>query len=100
MLLGLWDALNAYDFDNIKQYKEPLKNSVKFKALISAIENKKREDYPETYNNPGDLEISIDKYIEKIKTPKPSQSTAAPKPKEKKAESKPRNEFGRNKQFL
>lgn len=95
-ILGLWDALNAYDFDNIKQYKEPLMNSVKFKALISAIENKNREDYPETYNNPGDLEISIDRYIEKVKTQNQAQSKADSKPEEKE-ESKPRNEFGRNK---
>lgn len=89
VIIGLWDALNTYDFDTIKRFKEPLKKSAKFTALISAIENDKKakDAYTGTYNNANDFEITIDRYIEKIKSEKKAQQAPTPKPAEKKEES-------------
>lgn len=87
---GLWDALNEYKFDEIKRFKEPLKESTKFTELISAIEkdNKTRVDYGESYNTKeDDLDITIDNYIKKIQSEKQSKPAPTPKPAEKKEDS-------------
>lgn len=87
---GLWDALNTYDFATIRNFKEPLNKSVKFTALISAIENDKKttEDYTGTFCSANDFEITIDKYIGKIQTAKQAKKESTQKPSEKKDKSK------------
>ena len=87
---GLWDALNEYKFDEIKRFKEPLKESIKFTELISAIEkdSKTRVDYGDSYNTKkDDLDITIDNYIKKIQSEKQSKPAPTPKPAEKKEDS-------------
>lgn len=73
---GLWEALNEYKFEEIKRFREPLKESTKFTELISAIEkdSKTRADYGDSYNtNKDDLEITIDNYIKRIQSEKPAK---------------------------
>ena len=62
---GLWDALNNYEFENILQYKEELKESKAFTKLVKAIKANKRS-FNVTYCNEGDTTITISKYIEKL----------------------------------
>lgn len=93
----LWDALNKYDFETVKRFEEPLKKSKKFQKLISAIERdtKTRADYGDTYNEkPDDLEITIDNYIDKIKST--TQTKSAPTTKATGKNEKPKtNNWGR-----
>ena len=89
-IYGLWDALNEYKFEEIKKFREPLKESTKFTELISAIEkdSKTRADYGDSYNtNKDDLEITIDNYIKKIQSAKPAKPAHPKKPDEKKEDS-------------
>lgn len=93
-IVGLWDALNKYDFEIVKRFKDPLKKSTKFSELISAIEQdqKKKEDYGTSFSN--DLDITIDNYIKKIKTVKQSKP-APPTPEPEKKEKPTTNKWGK-----
>lgn len=91
---GLWDDLNEYKFEEIKRFREPLKESTKFTELISAIEkdSKTRADYGDSYNTKkDDLDITIDKYIKKIQSEEQSKPAPTQKPAEKKEDSPSRS---------
>lgn len=86
---GLWDALNTYDFETISRFKEPLKKSVIFTSLISAIENDKKtkDDYTGSFCSANDFEITISRYIDKIKTEKQVKKAPTQKSSDKKEDS-------------
>lgn len=62
---GLWDALNHYEWDNILQYEEDLRNSKNFEKLVRAIGTNEKS-FNGTYCNEGDTEITISTYIGKL----------------------------------
>lgn len=71
-LKGLWDAMNTYDFKKIRNYKifgESVVLCLDSIILISDSCQNNNLKYDETYNdNPNDFDITISKYIEKLKS--------------------------------
>lgn len=82
VVIGLWDAINTYNFEEIKKYAAPLKDCKKFQELINAINANYNKEFPSVRNNPDDEKITIDTYINylynKQKSSSSSNSSAQP----------------------
>jgi hypothetical protein len=81
-LAGLWDALNTYKFDKIREYD--LSKSENFTKLLEVIKGKNNLD--KTRCAEGDFDISIAHYIKSLtSTPKtlsnPTNAKATPEQK-------------------
>jgi tetratricopeptide (TPR) repeat protein len=81
-LAGLWDALNKYRFDKIREYD--LSKSENFTKLLEVIKGKNNLD--KTRCAEGDFDISIAHYIKSLtSTPKtlsnPTNAKATPEQK-------------------
>lgn len=63
---GLWDAINTHDFGKILELENTLKDSKRFKNLISAIKDNKNKKFTTNYNKDNDFDITIE--TEKDKT--------------------------------
>ena len=67
---GLWDALNARDFDKILSYAETLEESTRFTALCKSIRELKKipgKHFTQNYCvDPADTEITFTGYQNKI----------------------------------
>lgn len=67
---GLWDALNARDFDKILSYAETLEESSRFTALCKSIRELKKipgKHFTQNYCvDPADTEITYTGYLNKI----------------------------------
>lgn len=63
---GLWDAINTHDFGKILELENTLKDSKRFKNLISAIKDNKNKKITTNYNKDNDFDITIE--TEKDKT--------------------------------
>ena len=67
---GLWDALNARDFDKILSYEDTLEESVRFTALCKSIRELKKipgKHFTQNYCvDPNDTEITFIGYQNKI----------------------------------
>lgn len=63
---GLWDAINTHDFGKILELENTLKDSKRFKNLISAIRDNKNKKFTTNYNKDNDFDITIE--TEKDKT--------------------------------
>lgn len=65
--VALWDYLDKYKFDEILKYKEELNKSENFAKIIIELEKSKDTTNLEKFNPEGDLMITLDKYLERIK---------------------------------
>lgn len=67
---GLWDALNARDFDKILSYEDTLEESVRFTALCKSIRELRKipgKHFTQNYCiDPADTEITVTGYQNKI----------------------------------
>lgn len=75
-LAGLWDALNTYKFDKIREY-DSLSDSKNFSKLLEVIKDRNNGDG--TWCNEESVVITINKYIDKFTQKKttPSNPTNA-----------------------
>jgi hypothetical protein len=76
-LIGLWDALNTWNFDEVLSSRyESLEKSSNFKLLKKEIKNnreKNRRD--QNFNSPGDEVITLEKYTNALKRALPPATT-------------------------
>lgn len=64
-LVGLFDDLNEWRFDNLKnRYNEQLKGTTKLKEIIDAGDGKIMPNGH--YNNEGDFVITVSAYIKRL----------------------------------
>lgn len=64
---GLFEDLNQYKFDGLLKRENDLKDSNKFKELINVVKVHQSDSFSGSYCKDGDFEISIDRYIDKIR---------------------------------
>ena len=90
-LVGLWDALNSYRFDDVLGEKyNCLMDSEKFAELVDLIEaNKKNEHHSNFITDQNDFNISYDRYKAAVKR---SASREKPKSNDNKGTSKAGND--------
>ena len=75
---GLWDALNECRFDEILKHKylKELEGSKKFKELLRAIRKNVCHQSSKKYNNDGDYDITVEKYIKNLNKAKESSQSS------------------------
>ena len=66
--VDMWDYLNEYKFDEILKYKKELNKSENFAKIINELEKSKDTTNLEKFNGEGDLKITLENYLKKIKS--------------------------------
>jgi len=65
-LVGLFEEMNNYEFDQILLRKKSLTASRKFTGLVNAIDDNKSKNFSGTYIGGNDFGITVERYIEKL----------------------------------
>ena len=61
-LVGLWDALNEYNFEKVQKIQDRIKSN----ALGEILKKAKNSNKSGKYNNPGDYKITYNTYLDKL----------------------------------
>ena len=79
-LKGLFEELNTYDFDKLKNRGKKLQKSSQYQELIKAIDRNKTKKFQGKYNGEGDNVITVSSYIDRLnKDTKPSANAGTSK---------------------
>lgn len=79
-LKGLFEELNTYDFDKLKNREKKLQKSSQYQELIKAIDRNKTKKFQGKYNGEGDNVITVSNYIDRLnKDMKPSANAGTSK---------------------
>lgn len=83
-LKGFWDMLNTYDIEAMTQepWSSKLSKSNRYKQVIAAFGTKTKKDFSGTYNNSGDNDITVSRYLERVKNHAVIGITPPVKPKD------------------